>query len=81
LGRWLYEETLMEKSYRKKLIHEGPYMAEVDVEYLKSEDAWSPYLSVEDALKLDNVRKALREGNVDEAARLAKVYELTPVGQ
>ena len=71
----------MEKHCRKKLIHEGPYMAEVDVEYLDSDDAWSPYLSVEDAIKLDNVREALREGRVDEAARFAKVYELTPVGR
>jgi hypothetical protein len=79
LGRRLYEETLMEKQFRKKLIHEGPYMAEVDVVYLETEDAWSPYLSVEDALKLDNVRKALREDNIETAAGLAKVYELTPV--
>jgi hypothetical protein len=69
----------MEKQFRKKLIHEGPYMAEVDVVYLETEDAWSPYLSVEDALKLDDVRKALREGNIETAASLAKVYELTPV--
>lgn len=69
----------MEKNYRKKLIHEGPFMAEVDVEYLDSDDAWSPYLSVEDAIKLDNVREALRGGHVDEAARFAKVYELRPV--
>lgn len=69
----------MQKHCRKKLIHEGPYMAEVEVENLESEDAWSPYLSVEDALKLDDVRKALREGNLEEAARFAKVYELTPV--
>lgn len=69
----------MDRQIRKKLIHEGSYMAEVDVAYLETEDAWSPYLSVEDALKLDNVRKALREGNIDAAASLAKVYELTPV--
>lgn len=71
----------MEKHSRKKLIHEGPYMSEVDVEYLESDDAWSPYLSVEDALKLDEVRKALREGKLNEAARFAKVYELVPVAR
>lgn len=69
----------MEKKFGKKLIHEGPYMAEVDVVYLETEDAWSPYLTVEDALKLDDVRKALCEGNIEKAASLAKVYELTPV--
>jgi len=69
----------MQEHFRKKLIHEGPYMAEVEVEFLETEEGWSPCLSVDDALKLDKVRKALREGNIDEAANLAKVYELTPV--
>ena len=38
-----------------KLVHEGTYVAEVDVETIFTEDGWSPYLSVEDAYKLDDV--------------------------
>jgi predicted RNase H-like HicB family nuclease len=62
-----------------KLVHEGRYVAEVDVELLYAEEGWSPYLSLDDAHKLDDVRDALRRGDVKSASRLAKVYTLTPV--
>ncbi|OGI40050.1 MAG: hypothetical protein A2140_05510 [Candidatus Muproteobacteria bacterium RBG_16_62_13] len=50
----------MSKQHRVKFVHEGKYVAEVDVELLVDETEWSPYLSVEDAYKLDDVREALR---------------------
>jgi hypothetical protein len=63
----------------RKLVHEGEYVAEVDVELLEAEEGWAPYLSVEDARKLDNVRDALRRGDLDRAGRLARVFRLVPV--
>ena len=69
----------MNKRTRTKMVHEGNYVAEVDVELIESEDDWSPYLSLEDAYKLDDVRDALRRGDVKSAARHAKVFSLTPV--
>lgn len=62
-----------------KLLHEGKYVAEVPVELIYAEDGWSPYLSVEDAYRLDDVREALRRGDLKAAAQLAKVYALTPI--
>ena len=62
-----------------KLIREGRYIAEVDVEMIETEDDWSPYLSREDAYKLDDVRKALKDGNIRAASRRARVFSLTPV--
>ena len=47
---------------RTKYVHEGKYVAEVDVQLIESEDDWAPYLSVEDACKLDDVRDLLRSG-------------------
>ena len=35
--------------------------------------------SLEDAQKLDQVREALRAGDLKTAARLARVYQLTPI--
>jgi hypothetical protein len=64
---------------QRKLIHQNGYAAEVEVDLIINDDAWSPYLSLADARKLDAVRKALTEGDVAAAARLAKVYRLTPV--
>jgi hypothetical protein len=66
---------------RTKYIHEGKYVAEVDVQLIESEDEWAPYLSVEDASKLDDVRDLLRSGQIQAAAKKAKVYLLTPVAQ
>jgi hypothetical protein len=62
-----------------KLVHEGKYVAEVDVELIDSDVGWSPYLSLEDAYRLDEVREALRRGDLKVASGLARVYALTPV--
>ena len=69
----------MNKRHNQKLIHEGSYVAEVDVELIETDTGWSPCLSVEDAYKLDDVRDALRRGDLHAAARLARVFSLTPV--
>ena len=64
---------------RIKYIHEGRYAAEVDVDLLEDEAGWSPYLTVEGACRLDDVRDALRRGDLSAAAALARVYKLEPV--
>jgi hypothetical protein len=64
---------------RTKIVHEGKYVAEVDVELLEDETGWSPYLSLDDAYKLDDVREALRRGDVTAASRSSRVFSLTPV--
>jgi hypothetical protein len=62
-----------------KLIHEGRYAAEIPVELIEDDTGWSPYLSLEDATKLDVVRLALRNGEIAEAAKHGRVFELTPI--
>jgi len=62
-----------------KLVREGQYVAEVEVELIDDKEGWAPYLSLEDVGKLDAVRKALRQGEVEEAGKLAKVFRLMPV--
>ncbi len=69
----------MKKKHHAKLVHEGQYVAEVDVELLDTDEGWSPYLSLEDAYKLDDVRDALRRGDIKRAAQIARVFTLTPV--
>ncbi|MBX3291496.1 MAG: hypothetical protein KF881_01240 [Acidobacteria bacterium] len=69
----------MKKVTRTKLIQEGEYVAEVSVELTQTDDEWSPYLSVEEAYKLDSVREALRRGDVRSAARYGRVFTLMPV--
>ena len=64
----------------KRLVREGNLAAEVDVTLVEADGGWTPYLSIEDAYKLDDVRDALRAGDVKRAAQLAsRVYRLAPV--
>ncbi len=49
-------------------------------EQRKEDDTgWSPYLSIEDAYKLDDVRQALRQRDFRSAAKYGRIYEMRPV--
>jgi hypothetical protein len=69
----------MTKKHHTKFIHEGQYAAAVEVDWIESETGWSPCLSVEDAQKLDEVREALKRGDLKKAGHLARVFQLTPL--
>jgi hypothetical protein len=62
-----------------KLVHVNEYIAEVEVELVYTEDDWSPYLSLADAAKLDDVRQALQTEDLERASQLGRVYRLLPV--
>jgi len=65
-----------------RLVEEGGYIAKVPVTLIyESNDPtnWGPYLSAEDALKLDEVRSALRRRDIPAAARHGEIFELTKV--
>jgi hypothetical protein len=64
-----------------KFVREGRYAAEVDVDLIEEGNGWSPYLSLDDARKLDEVREALRRGDIEAASRRARVFSLTPVSR
>jgi len=68
----------MTKRQHTKIVREGNYLAEVNIELFETSEGWTPYLSLEDAQKLDEVREALRREDVKTAASKAKVYVLTP---
>jgi hypothetical protein len=72
-------DEIMTGRHGTKFIHEGQYAAAVEIEWLESETGWSPYLSLQDAQKLDEVREALHRGDLQRAAQLARIYQLTPL--
>jgi hypothetical protein len=51
----------------------------VSVELIEEEGGWSPYLSLDDARKLDSVKLALRRGDIAEASKYGPVFELMPI--
>jgi hypothetical protein len=74
------KEAHMNGKATTRLVREGELATEVDVTLVEADEGWTPYLSVEDAYKLDDVREALRAGDIKRASRLAsRVYRLTPV--
>ena len=69
----------MTSKRKTKYIHEGRYVAEIEVNVIEDETSWSPYLTVEDAKRLDAVRTALRVGDIKVAAAMGRVYTLEPI--
>jgi len=70
---------MREKRNSTELVHEGKYAAEVSIEFHYSDESWSPTMSIDDAKKLEAVRLALKRGDIAEAAKFGRVFELTPV--
>jgi len=69
----------MTKRHQVKFIHAGEFVAQVEVELIYMDENRSPHLSLDDARKLDDVREALRRGNLAAAAQAARIFRLTPV--
>jgi hypothetical protein len=55
------------------------YVAEVDVELVYTDEGWSPYFSLMDVLKLDDVREALQREDVEAASKFVRVYRMLPI--
>ena len=65
-----------------KFVNEGEFAAEVDVNWIEGDTTpgnWGPYLSPADLKKVDEVRLALRRGDVETASLYGKVFRLVPV--
>jgi hypothetical protein len=62
-----------------KIIHEGRFAPEFPVDLIEDDTGWSPYLSLDDALKLDDVRVALCAGDIARASQFGRVFELLPL--
>ena len=60
-------------------VHEGRLVVEVDVTLIETDSEWSPSYDIADVRKVEAVREALLRGDLKAAARLGRVYEMTPV--
>ena len=76
----MVEEEDVSSKLSKRLVRVDDLVAEVDVHVTEGKEGWPPYLSLDDAYKLDDVREALTVGDLKRASELAShVYRLTPV--
>lgn len=71
--------THLSQRKQTKYLHEGAYVAEVEIELTDSDTAWSPTMSLETAYRLDDIREALRHGDLATAAKYATIYEMKKV--
>ncbi len=69
----------MHRRKHKKFIIEGKYVAEVEIDIIDTDEGWSPYISLDDSLKLDSIREALKSDDIKSVKKLAKVFTLSPV--
>jgi hypothetical protein len=71
----------MMKRNRLELVRVGNYAVEVPVEVIidEGEGGWSPYFSLDEAKKLEAVRLALQRGDLAEAAKYGRLFELLPI--
>jgi len=69
----------MNPKRRTKFVFEGQFAAAVEVDWVEAEGGWSPYLTMEDGQKLDEVREALQRADLKRASQLGRVYQLIPL--
>lgn len=62
-----------------KYIHEGRYVAEVEVDLIEDDHEWAPYLTVQEATKLDEAREALQKEDLKTASKYGRIYRMEPV--
>ena len=55
------------------------YAADVDVESIEAEDEWALYLSLVDAHKLDDERKAFRRDDLKVTSQITRIFILQPI--
>jgi len=73
------DSVISRRRKKTKYLRQQQDVAAVEVTLIEDETGWSPYLSLEDAEKLDQVREALRQGDLDLAAQYGQVYKLRPI--
>ena len=62
-----------------RLVQEGDFAAKVLVDFLDEDQPLGPYLTPADARKLEDVRQALRRGDLTGAAKYGEIFRLIPV--
>lgn len=64
MGRDMDEEAQVRTKVTTRLVRGGDLVADVSVELIEDDRGWAPHLSLNDAYRLDDVRDALRSGEL-----------------
>lgn len=69
----------MKTRLTKHLIRDGDLVAEVEIELSDDFGEWGSTMSADDAMKIDDIREAMKRRDYVAAAKLARIYRLTPI--
>ena len=64
---------------KTKRIYVGDIMAEIEVVMTEEPEAWGPHISPHELDRIDRLRRDLKAGDLESAARQAKLYSLVPL--
>jgi hypothetical protein len=70
----------MKPTHRTQLVRYEHVVAQVDLEPADGADPWGPTASLEEAVLIQQVHHALRDQRLGDAANLARLYRLEPIG-
>ena len=76
---WFCEQYCHKSRKSKNILHEANYVAQVEIELIDSSTGWSPSMSLDTAYILDDIRLALRQGDIQTAAKYATVFEIKKI--
>ena len=66
-------------STKTKRIYVGDVMTEIDVVMSDEPSAWGPHIDPSELDRIDQVRRALKSGNLKAASKQAKLYSIKPL--
>jgi len=69
----------MGKFTKTKRIYVGDVMAEIDVVMIDEPHAWGPHIDPSELDRIDELRQALKSGDLKVASTEAKLYSVKPL--
>jgi hypothetical protein len=69
----------MGTSTKTKRIYVGDVMAEIDVVMSDEPDAWGPHIDPSELDRIDQLRRALKAGDLKAASEEARLYSIKPL--
>lgn len=79
MGRNIKDEKVMGTFTKTKRIYVGDVMAEIEVEMADEPEAWGPHIDPSELDRIDELRRALKTGDLKAASRLGKLYSVKPL--
>jgi len=64
---------------KTKRLYVGDVMAEIEVNMTDEPEAWGPHIDPEELDRIDSIREALKSGNLEAAAKEARLYSVKPL--